>query len=67
MSLFLPIVLQVEFAERVYTASEMSGFVSVTLSLSGGTSTNDITVTVVPSDQSPVSAEGKTLTSQTTS
>ena len=67
MSLRLPVVLQVEFAKRVYTASETSGFVSVTLSLSEGTSTNDITVTVVPSDQSPVSAEGKTLISQTTS
>ena len=45
----------------------MSGVISVTLSLSGGTSTNDIIVTVIPSDQSPVSAEGKILISQTTS
>ena len=67
MSLRLPVVLQVEFAKRVNTASETSGFVSVILSLSGGTSTNDITVTVVPSDQSPVSAEGKIVISQTTS
>ena len=57
--LFCTIVLSVEFAQMVYSRSEASGFIPVTLLLRGGTSTNDITVTVIPSDQSPVSAEGK--------
>ena len=53
------VVLQVEFSQPDYTSSEQSGVVPVTLVLRGGTSTSDITVTVIPSDQSPVSAEGK--------
>ena len=52
-------MLSVEFSQSSYTGSESSGVVIVTLSLSGGTSTNDIIVTVIPSDQSSVSAEGK--------
>ena len=48
-----------EFDQLTYAGSESSGVISVTLSLSGGTSTDDIIVTVIPSDQSPVSAEGK--------
>lgn len=52
-------MLSVEFTQTVYTNSEESGFISVTLLLRGGTSSNDITVTVIPSDQSPVSAEGE--------
>ena len=51
--------LRVEFSDTTYTGSEQSGVVPVTLVLRGGTSTSDITVTVIPSDQSPVSAEGK--------
>ena len=43
----------------VYSGLEASGFISVTLLLREGTSTEDITVTVTLSDQSPVSAEGK--------
>ena len=42
-----------------YSGLEISGNIFVTLSLRGGTSINDISVTVMPSDQSPVSAEGK--------
>ena len=53
------VVLRVEFNQSTYTGSDSSGVISVTLSLKGGTSTNDIIVTVIPSDQSPVSAEGK--------
>ena len=52
-------MLSVEFAQTVYTDSEESGFISVTLLLRGGTSSNDITVMVIPSDQSPASAEGE--------
>ena len=52
-------VLSVEFDHTNYTGSEKSGFISVTLSLKGGDSADDITVTVTPSNQSPVSAEGE--------
>ena len=47
------------FDQKTYTGLESSGVMIVTLSLSGGTSTNDIIVTVIPSDHSSVSAEGK--------
>ncbi|XP_065884189.1 uncharacterized protein [Dysidea avara] len=50
--------LSVEFSDTVYTGSEQSGVVRVTLVLRGGTSTSPISVTVTPSDQSPLSAEG---------
>ena len=55
----ITIVLSVEFDQVTYAGSESSGVITVILSLSGGTSTNDIIVTVIPSDQSSVSAEGK--------
>ena len=48
--------LMIEFSQSSYTSSESSGNISVTLSLKGGTSDIDITVTVTPS---AVSAEGK--------
>ena len=51
--------LMVEFSDPSYTSSESSGNIPVTLLLRGGTSAIDITVTVTPSDRSPVSAEGK--------
>ena len=51
-------VLSVEFDRTNYTGSEKSGHLSVTLLLKGGRSADDIAVTVTPSDQSPVSAEG---------
>ena len=53
------LVLIVEFNQMVYSGSEASGVIPVTLSLRGGTSSYDINVTVMPSNQSPVSAEGK--------
>ena len=56
---YLFVELRVEFSQPDFTSSEQSGVVPVTLVLRGGTSTSDITVTVIPSDQSPVSAEGK--------
>ena len=49
----------VEFGQLSTSGSEASGFINISLILRGGTSANDITVTVTPSDQSPVSAEGK--------
>ena len=59
LNVFYTLVLSVEFDQMVYSGSEESGIISVTLSLKGGTSSYDISVTVMPSDQSPVSAEGK--------
>ena len=56
---FNTIDLTVTFSQTIYTDSEQSGAISVTLLLEGGTSSSDISVTVVPSDQSPVSAQGK--------
>ena len=53
------LVLSVGFDQETYIGSETSGVMIITLSLSGGTSTNDISVTVIPSEQSSVSAEGK--------
>ena len=46
------------FTQAQYTGSEATGFVMVTLELVGGTSNSPFSVTVTPSEQSPVSAEG---------
>ena len=51
--------LTVEFSSSIFDGIESTGIVSVTLLLRGGVSASDITVTVFPYDQSPVSAEGK--------
>ena len=52
-------VLRVSFAQATYFGLESFGFISIMLLLRGGVSTDDITVTVHPFDQSPLSAEGK--------
>ena len=52
-------VLMVKFSQHVYPGTESLGKVPVTLLLEGGTSDSNISVTVTPSDQSPLSAEGK--------
>ena len=57
--ILIRIVLAVQFSRANYFGLETIGIVAVNLLLEGGTSTNDITVTVIPSDRSPVSAEGK--------
>ena len=49
-------VLMVQFSQNTYSGSETSGTVHVMLLLRGGTSTSDITVTVMLSD---ISAKGK--------
>ena len=51
--------ITVEFSQPHYNVTESSGDLTVTLVLRKGVSDNDITVTVTPSDQSPLSAEGK--------
>lgn len=55
---FIITELTVQFSHIAYTGSERSGTIPVTLLLGGGTLANEITVTVIPSDQSPLSAEG---------
>ena len=56
---FFATELTVQFSQIIYFGSEKSGIISVTLLLGGGTSSNNITVTVTPSNQSPLSAEGE--------
>ena len=52
----------VYFDALVFTGSESSGNITVSMELIRHSSimSGDITVTVIPSNQSPVSAEGKT-------
>ena len=52
-------MLLVEFASGQFTGSESSGFIEVIVRVTGGVSSSPITVTVTPSEQSPVSAMGK--------
>ena len=52
-------VLTVEFSSREFAGYEYSGIISVNLVLKGGVSDEILSVTVIPSDQSPVSAQGK--------
>ena len=52
-------VLMVGFSDNVFNGSESSGRILVRLLLSGGTSATPVSVIVTPSDQSPVSAQGK--------
>ena len=54
----ITVVIVVQLSNTTYSGSEESGAVPVTLLL-GGTSPFPITVTVMPFNQSPVSAEGK--------
>ena len=56
---FNTIDLTATFSQTTYSGLEDSGVISVTLLLEGGTSSSDISLTVTPSDQSPVSAQGK--------
>ena len=52
-------MLTVEFASGQFTGSESSGFIEVIVRVTGGVSSSPITVTVIPSEQSPVSAMGE--------
>ena len=49
----------VEFASGQFTGSESSGFIEVTVRVTGGVSSAPITVKVTPSEQSPVSTMGE--------
>ena len=48
-----------EFASGQFTGSESSGFIEVIVRVTEGVSSSSITVTVTPSEQSPLSAMGK--------
>ena len=53
--------IKVRFTQTQFTGSEATEFVMATLEVVGGTSTNPFIVTVTPSQQSPVSAEGNSI------
>ena len=57
--IFIITALTVQFSKSTYISSERSHGIPVTLILGGGILPTKVTVTVIPSDQSPVSAEGK--------
>ena len=57
----ITIELRVQFSKHTYTGYERSGMIPVTLMLRGGILLNKISMTVIPSDQSPASAEGNNL------
>ena len=56
--LILSLVLEVGFTSGRFVGSELSGYIEVTVRITGGSSSTPITVTVTPSVQSPVSAIG---------
>jgi len=51
----------VRFIQNRFPGSEALGYVPVDLELTGGTSANPFNVTVTPSEQSPVSAQGNSV------
>ena len=53
--------IRVRFAQTQSNGSEATRFVRVDLELIGGTSAHPFNVTVTPSEQSPVSAEGNSV------
>ena len=53
------IVLTVGFTSAQFSGSESSQSIEVIVSITGGSSSTPITVTVTPSVQTPVSAMGK--------
>ena len=57
----ITVEIRVRFTNYKFTGSEVAGFMVVTLELRGGSSSNPFNVTVTPSEQSPVSAEGNSV------
>ena len=53
--------ITVRFTQDQFAGSETTRFVIVNLELDGGTSAYPFNVTVTPSEQSPVSAEGNSI------
>ena len=58
INLVTVLVVRVRFTQNQFTGSEATGFVLVNLELVGGRSASPFDVTVTPSEQSSVSAEG---------
>ena len=58
MPYYTYVVLVVEFVSGQFTGSESSGSIEVIVRITEGTSNTPITVTVTPTEQSPVSAMG---------
>ena len=55
--------LTVMFTQNQYIGSEADGFIAVNLEVVGGTFVNPFSVSVTPSEHSPVSAEGNNVMS----
>ena len=53
--------IRVKFVSSHFTGSEATEFIVVTLELSGGISAYPFNVTVIPLEQSPVSAKGNNI------
>ena len=54
-------VVRIRFTQEQYTGLEYTGAIIVYLELIGGTSSNSFSVTITPSEQSPVSAKGNSV------
>ena len=54
-------MIRVRFTQNKFTGSETAGFVRVDLELTRGRSASPFSVTVTPSEQSPVSAQGNSV------
>ena len=61
MFISISVVIRVRFTQTQYTGLEATGYVMVTLEIIKGSSSNPFNVTVTPSEQSPVSAEGNSV------
>ena len=58
---FIILVIRVRFTQHQFLGSEAMGYIIVTLELIGGNSARPFSVSVTPSEQSPVSAEGNNV------
>ena len=61
MMLVLLLGIMIGFKQSQYTGSEDTGFIVVSLKAMGGTFPSPFSVTVTPSEESPVSAEGNNV------
>ena len=53
--------ITVRFRRSQVTVSEAARFVSLDLDLVGGVSANPFSISIIPSEQSPVSAQGNSV------
>ena len=59
--IFVLLGIMVSFTQSTFMGMESAAFVMVGLQLEGGTSASPFSVTVTPSEQSPMSAEGNSV------